>query len=237
MPLGVNMATDKKGKRKVYKGVAMEGVIAKQYNRIQKHMIEEYKSWAKLVSDKITIGGDVLEVAPGPGYLSVELAKLGNYNITGLDISKTFVEIAQNKATEAGVKVDFRQGDAAEMPFSDGAFDFAVCTSAFKNFPEPIKVLDEIFRVLKASGKALIIDMNKDVPIDKLNKFVDNMKLNLFDSYFTKQTFKGLAKSAYTRNEIQDIVKESRFKQCEIRDEDIGFEVWLEKAKETQRLS
>jgi hypothetical protein len=63
------------------------------------------------------------------------------------------------------------------------------------------------------------------------------MKLNLFDSYFTKQTFKGLAKSAYTRSEIQDIVNKSRFKQCEITDEDIGFEVWLEKAKETQRLS
>ena len=209
----------------------MEGVIAKQYDRIQNHMIEEYKSWAKLVSDKTTIGGNVLEVAPGPGYLSVELAKLGNYNITGLDISKTFVEIAQNKAKEAEVKVDFRQGDAAEMPFPDGTFDFAVCTSAFKNFPDPIKVLDEIFRVLKANGKALIIDMNKDVPKDKLNEFVDRMKLNLFDSYFTKQTFKGLAKSAFTLSEIQDIVKKSRFKQCEITDEDIGFEIWLEKGK------
>jgi len=231
------MPTNEQGKRKAYKGIAMEGVIAKQYDRIQKHMIEEYTSWAKLVSDKITIGDNVLEVAPGPGYLSIELAKLGNYNITGLDISKTFVEIAQNKATKAGVKVDFRQGDAAEMPFLDGTFDFTVCTSAFKNFPDPIKVLDEIFRVLKANGKALIIDMNKDVPKDKLNEFVDRMKLNLFDSYFTKQTFKGLAKSAYTRTEIQETVNKSRFKQCEITDEDIGFEVWLEKAKETQRLS
>ena len=227
------MPTNEQGKRKAYKGVAMEGVIAKQYDRIQKHMIEEYKSWAKLVIDKTVIGGNVLEVAPGPGYLSVELAKLGHYSITGLDISKTFVEIAQNKAKEAEVKVDFRQGDAAEMPFPDGTFDFAICTSAFKNFPDPIKVLDEIFRILKASGKALIIDMNKDVPKDKLNEFVDRMKLNLFDSYFTKQTFKGLAKSAYSRSEIQDIVKKSRFKQSEIIDEDIGFEIWLEKAKGT----
>ena len=216
-------------KRKAYKGIAMEGIIAKQYNRIQKHMIEEYKSWAKLVSDNTSPSSNVLEVAPGPGYLSVELAKLGNYNIIGLDISKTFVEIAQTKATKAGVKVDFRQGDAAEMPFADGTFDFAVCTSAFKNFPDPIKVLDEIFRVLKASGKALIIDMNKDVPKDKLNEFVDCMKLNLFDSYFTKQTFKGLAKSAYTRSEIQDIVKKSKFKGCKIIDEEVGFEIWLEK--------
>ena len=46
------MPTNEQGKRKAYKGIAMEGVIAKQYDRIQKHMIEEYISWAKLVSDK-----------------------------------------------------------------------------------------------------------------------------------------------------------------------------------------
>ncbi len=95
--------------RKAYKGIAMEGIVAKQYDRIQKHMVEEYKLWAKLVSGNITSGSNVLEIAPGPGYLSVEIAKLGNYNVTGLDISKTFVKIAQAKAREARVKIDFRR--------------------------------------------------------------------------------------------------------------------------------
>lgn len=34
----------------------------------------------------------VLEVAPGPGYFAVELAKLGRFHVTGLDVSRTFVE-------------------------------------------------------------------------------------------------------------------------------------------------
>ena len=216
-------------KRKAYKGIAMEGIIAWQYNRIQKNSIAQYKSWAKLVSDNTAPGSNVLEIAPGPGYLSVELAKLGNYNITGLDISKTFVKIAQNKAKEAGVQVEFRQGDAAYTPFPDDNFDFVICTSAFKNFPEPVKVIDEIFRVLKTKGKALIIDLNKDDPKTKLNEYVDHMNLNMFDSYFTKLTFKSLAKSAYTKSEIQDIVKKSKFKGCKIIDEEVGFEIWLEK--------
>jgi 2-polyprenyl-3-methyl-5-hydroxy-6-metoxy-1,4-benzoquinol methylase len=42
----------------------------------------------------------VLEVAPGPGYLSIEIAKLGNYNVTGLNLTKTFVEIAQSNANK-----------------------------------------------------------------------------------------------------------------------------------------
>jgi ubiquinone/menaquinone biosynthesis C-methylase UbiE len=225
------MSSKEQPGRKAHKGIAMEGFVAKQYDRIQKHMIEEYKLWAKLVSDNIAPGSNILEIAPGPGYLSVEIAKLGNYNIIGLDISRTFVEIAQKKAREAGVKIDFRQGDAAEIPFSNENFDFAVCTSAFKNFPDPVKVLDEIFRVLKTSAKAVIIDMNKDAPKARLNEFVDRMKLNMFDSYFTKQTFKGLAKSAYSLSEIQHIVQKSEFKQCQFIDEEIGFEVWLTRAQ------
>ena len=216
-------------KRKAYKGIAMEGIIARQYNRIQKNMIEQYKSWAKLVSDNIASGSNILELAPGPGYLSVELAKLGNYNLTGLDISKTFVKIAKNKAKKAGVKVEFRQGDAAYTPFPNDTFDFVICTSAFKNFPEPVKVIDEIFRVLKTGSKALIIDLNKDVPKARINEYIDRMNLNRIDSYFTKLTFKSLVKSAYTKSEIQNIVKQSRFKQCEIIDEDVGFEMWLKK--------
>jgi 2-polyprenyl-3-methyl-5-hydroxy-6-metoxy-1,4-benzoquinol methylase len=39
-------------------------------------------------------GNNILEVASGQGYLSIELMKMGNYNVTGLDISKTFVQIA-----------------------------------------------------------------------------------------------------------------------------------------------
>lgn len=217
-------------KRKPYKGIAMEGIVAKQYDRVQKHMIEQYKAWAKLASGSIPPNGSVLEVAPGPGYLSIEIAKRGKFSITGLDISKTFVKIAQSKAEKAGVKVDFRHGDAANMPFDSDNFDFIVCTSAFKNFPEPVRVLDEMFRVLKAGGKALIDDMNKDTPPSKLNEFVDQMHLNRFDSYFTKTTFRSLVKSAYSKAQIQELVAQSKFKRCEIVDEDIGFEIWLKKA-------
>ncbi len=99
---------------KGYKGVAMEGVIAKWYAGNRKKSMEEFKSWARMINTELPIGTTVLEVAPGPGYLAIELARLGNYKITGLDISKTFVEIAQKNAHEAGFGIDFRQGDACE---------------------------------------------------------------------------------------------------------------------------
>lgn len=217
-------------KRKAYKGVAMEGIIAKWYSKNQQNSIEQYKSWAETASDHTSEGSSVLEVAPGPGYLSVELAKSGNYNVVGLDISKTFVKIATERARAANVHVDFRQGDAAHMPFSDGTFDFAICTAAFKNFPEPLRVLDEIFRVLRSEAEAVIIDLRKDASKTEINEYVEQMKLSRINSFMTKLTFRRmLLKSAYTKSQIRDIASKSRFGTCDVRDEGIGFEVWLRK--------
>jgi ubiquinone/menaquinone biosynthesis C-methylase UbiE len=62
------------------------------------------------------------------------MAKLGKYKITGLDISKDFVEIARRNVKETGVEVEFRQGSVADIPFQDKMFDFIICNAAFKNF-------------------------------------------------------------------------------------------------------
>jgi ubiquinone/menaquinone biosynthesis C-methylase UbiE len=76
-----------------------------------------------------------LEAAFGPGYLAIELAKLGEYKITGLDISSKFVQISSQNAKQSGVNIGFRQGGVENMPFPDESFDPTICTSAFKNIP------------------------------------------------------------------------------------------------------
>lgn len=57
--------------------------------------------------------------------------------MTGLDVSTTFVELATAAARAAGVNVEFRVGDAADLPFDTGSFDLAVSQAAFKNFSRP----------------------------------------------------------------------------------------------------
>ena len=96
---------------KGYKGMGMEGPIARWYAQITARKMDEFKTGAKKIADSVAPGAAILEVAPGPGYLSVELARMGRYQVTGLDISHTLVQIAQDNAQKAGVQVDFRQGD------------------------------------------------------------------------------------------------------------------------------
>src|SRR6266496_5709380 len=95
------------------------------------------------------------------GYHAIEVAKLG-FTVTGLDISATMVEIATDGASRAGVRAEFRRGDASAMPFEDGSFDVVVCQAAFKNFRRPVTALNEMHRVLRPGGVAVVQDMNHD---------------------------------------------------------------------------
>ena len=156
--------------------------------------------------------------------------KIGQYNVTGLDISKTFVEIANKNAKEEGVKVNFTEGDASNMPFENGTFDFIVCTAAFKNFTKPIMAINEMYRVLKPNGKALIIDLRRDASKDSINDNIRDMDMNWINSLFTKLTFRTfLLRNAYTITEIKNLVSKTDFQKCKIPNNPMGFELWLEK--------
>jgi ubiquinone/menaquinone biosynthesis C-methylase UbiE len=128
--------------------MGMEGFTAKWYASLTRKSLDEFKALARRIAEEIPPGSKVLEVAPGPGYFAIELAKLGSYKITGVDISETFVTIARANAVEANVDVDFRSGNASGMPFDSETFDFLLCRAAFKNFTEPLQALREMCRVL-----------------------------------------------------------------------------------------
>lgn len=216
---------------KGYKGLGMNGYIATWYAKNTQKNIEAYRRSAQLVAERVLEGATILELAPGPGYLSIELAKMGNYNIVGLDISPTFVEIAQAKAKEAGVDIDFRLGNASHMPLADDLFDFIVCSAAFKNFSEPVQALDEMFRVLKPGGKALIIDLRPDASIEVIDTHIkEDLALSGMNFLLTKWAFKHmLLKRAYSKEVITQFASRSKFRTCTIDDDAIGMNIYLEK--------
>jgi ubiquinone/menaquinone biosynthesis C-methylase UbiE len=214
---------------KPYKGMAMEGVIARWYSRIRDRD-PQHLAVCRQVSEALPSGGRILEVAPGPGYLAIELARLGKYQVVGLDISQSFVEIARGKAREAGVTVDLRHGNASEMPLESDAFDFVVCVAAFKNFTEPVEALREMHRVLAPGGVALISDLRGDATMPDIEDVVDGMGLNPVNKFITRWTFRSfLLKNAYTRAEMEQLVAQTDFTEVEIREDNVGMEVWLHK--------
>lgn len=203
--------------QKSYKGLAMEGMIAKWYTKLQKNDLDEYKNSAKIVVEKLKDGDFVLELASGPGYLAIEISKIGNFKVYGLDISKTFVQISKENATKENVNVNFQWGDASDMPFEDNLFDFVVNKSAFKNFTKPVIVINEIHRVLKDGGSAVIIDLRPDMHLSRINSFL------------TVRSLMGLTKNAHSKEEFKKFIDESNFTKYKIDETPMGYAIWLKK--------
>src|ERR1051326_5176995 len=176
-------------RHKPYAGLQMEGPIAAWYTRLTRHRPDIARTASALASSLPT-GSAVLEVAPGPGYLAVELARRGDFHVSGLDISRSFVRIATEHARQARVSVDFRHGDVAHMPFADNSFDYVVSQAAFKNFPDPVAALNEIHRVLRPGAQASIFDLRKDAPPEAIAHEVRNMHLSPLNAWLTRQVFR-----------------------------------------------
>ncbi|GAA5117724.1 class I SAM-dependent methyltransferase [Pseudonocardia adelaidensis] len=208
--------------------LSMEGPIARWYARIRGTAVQlaAVRTQAAQLTAALPEGARILEVAPGPGYLAVELARLG-FDVTGVDLSATFVRLATDAARRAGVDARFLHGDAAGLPLPDTSVDLVVCQAAFKNFGRPVAALDEMHRVLRPGGTAVIGDMNRDATAADIRREVDGMGLGLVNAAFTRVTLSGLRRRAYAADHFRAAAAASAFGSCEVGAEGLSLEVRL----------
>ncbi|HUJ57687.1 MAG TPA: class I SAM-dependent methyltransferase [Kofleriaceae bacterium] len=213
---------------KGYRGIGMEGPIATWYAKITRGD-RGYAAIADDIARALPPGARVLEVAPGPGYLAIELARRG-LRVSAVDISRSFVRMVGDNARAAGVAVDVRHGNASQLPFGDAAFDHVVCRAAFKNFADPLGALDEAYRVLAPGGVASIFDLRKEATRDEIRAEVDAMKLSWWNALWTRWTFRHvLLGRAYTDAAIRALAERSAFGGGEVRHGGVGFELRAQK--------
>jgi SAM-dependent methyltransferase len=112
--------------------------------------------WAPHVVDaaRMEAGDRVLDVACGTGIVAREVARRlnGTGEVVGLDLHESMLTVARRMAPE----IQWRQGDAADLPFEDDAFDAVVCQSGLMFFPEPRAALAEMGRVAKGEGSVVV---------------------------------------------------------------------------------
>jgi len=102
----------------------------------------------------------VLEVGSGPGHLATRLAGEYRLDVTGVDLDPAMVELARKNAANSpnAVGTAFVVGDAAALPFPDASFDLVVSTLSMHHWANVTAGLEEIRRVLRPGGRALIWD-------------------------------------------------------------------------------
>jgi SAM-dependent methyltransferase len=100
-------------------------------------------------------GMDVLDVACGTGNASIPAAKLGA-RVTGLDFSPGLVATARARGAEAGVDVEWLEGDAESLPFGDDSFDRVISAIGHMFAPDHQQTAGELRRVCRPDGRIAI---------------------------------------------------------------------------------
>jgi len=108
-------------------------------------------------------GERVLDIGSGPGYLISEMGVAVGPDgaVHGVDASAAMTAIAERRcADKPWVQID--EGDVLELPYADGSFDVAVSTQVYEYVEDLPRALDEVHRVLRPGGRALILDTDWD---------------------------------------------------------------------------
>ncbi|MGH2725428.1 MAG: class I SAM-dependent methyltransferase [Actinomycetota bacterium] len=100
--------------------------------------------------------GDTLEIAVGTGRNFPFYAT--DVRLTGIELSPQMLEIARDRARDAGREVDLRVADAEALPFPDASFDTVVCTLSLCSIPDDHKAVAEARRVLRPGGAFLLLE-------------------------------------------------------------------------------
>jgi len=209
------------------------GVLASAYAKATRMAIESYY---RPVAEKIAAhleSGTLLDLGTGPGYLPIEIAKKSSeIQITGVDLSRKLIHMARTNASTAGLagRLNFQPGNAAALDFEDSSFDMVISTGMLHSIKEPVKVLHEIYRVLKAGREAWIFDPARVTTAVDRKKW--KASLNLRERFFLRlfQLF-GLHKpiEVYTREQAVALIEKTDFKHYRIDAQDDEIEIKLKK--------
>ncbi len=108
-------------------------------------------------------GERLLDVGSGPGFLAAEAADAvgPTGRVCGVDISDALLAYAREHDRDCPW-LEYRHADAGSLPFGDGSFDAVVSMQVLEYVPDVDAALAEIARVLRAGGRALIVDTDWD---------------------------------------------------------------------------
>lgn len=103
----------------------------------------------------------VLDVGSGVGGTSRCLARNFGCRVTGIDLTDEYCRTAEMLTARTGLAdlVDYRQGDATNLPFDDASFDVVWTEHVAMNIPDKPRLYGEMYRVLKPGGTLALYDI------------------------------------------------------------------------------
>ncbi|MCA0042828.1 class I SAM-dependent methyltransferase [Celeribacter litoreus] len=129
--------------------------FAERYDRVMVPVI--FRPWAQELLRSLAPGSRdrVLDLGCGTGAVSRTIMAEGYApkTLTGVDMNAEMLDVAELRARDQGISVDWREAEASALPFEAGQFDIAYCQQALQFFPDKTAALSELRRVLRPEGR------------------------------------------------------------------------------------
>ncbi len=156
------------------RGISLDG-LSKYYDLVTPAERSRFRR-KQIELSGLRAGYRVLDIGCGTGALTI-LARIvaGEAGeAAGIDIAPGMISKARNKASRAGLDIDFRVASVDELPYPDGHFDLVISSMMFHHLPVPTKErgLLEIRRVLKARGRFFLCDFLTPHPLTAVFLFL-----------------------------------------------------------------
>jgi len=152
--------------------------------------------------------GKILDLACGTGTL---LDHLLNFvpaeNLYGIDVSSEMLTVAREKLPTT---VNLSIGEANHLPFPHESFEQVISISSFHYFRRSKKALQEVQRILKPRGRLIITDWCRD--------FFTTRCLDQYLRWFNQAHY-----YTYSSQELQDLLKQEKFKDVAVESYKINW--------------
>jgi len=137
----------------------------------------EFSKFSKSALDlaKLPPGSDVLDVCAGPGTLTVQAARVGR-RVVGVDFSPRMLEELRRRAQDDGLtNVETLEADGQNLPLPDASFDGAFSMFGLIFFPDRARGFQELFRVLRPAGRAVVASWRPFVHVPPVKVAFDKL--------------------------------------------------------------
>ena len=160
--------------------------------------------------------GSLLDIGTGPAWLLLKIHQQSPaMQLVGIDSSPSMVAKARKNMVKAGLSdvIEIREGNASQIPFVDRSFDIVVSQWSIHHWKHPVAALNDVYRVLKSGGYALMYDLVSDTPADVLNEMArqfGRLKMTLFWLHGFEEPF-------YSRENYESLAQPTLFKEGRTR--------------------
>ncbi len=166
--------------------------IAIDYDKMNSVIsFNQHKKWRDDIMVRMGVheGAHALDVCCGTADWTIALAEATGTkgNVTGLDFSESMLAAGRPKTAQYP-NVTLVQGNAMELPFPDGSFDYVTIGFGLRNVPDYLTVLKEMNRVLKPGGMIACLETSQsEVPgYRQLFRFYFKFIMPIFGKLFAK---------------------------------------------------